>query len=196
MATITRRVVRSARRRGITVRGRRAWGSRQPHVYAWRRIFRRARTPADTVVQHITVTHPKPIELAAREVERIGMERFGSGVSYNFLVHMQTGEVAVGQPLDAKGTHTLNEKRVPGYSYDQNLVARAIAVIGMPDTPLSAKAQSAIEGLLAAMIAEKAITPGFDYDPHSKFAWKDCPCDPTRDRMPDILRAARRGASP
>jgi hypothetical protein len=74
---------------------------------------------------------------------RIGMERFGSGVSYNFLVHMQTGEVAVGQPLDAKGTHTLNEKRVPGYSYDQNLVARAIRlrpplevrVEGLPERP-------------------------------------------------------------
>lgn len=195
MDTITMRVVRNARRRGVTVLSRRQWGSEQQAVYAWRRKNKPAHQPADTVVQHITVTldhGPLTGDFKAdmRTVERIGMERFGSGVSYNFVVDMATGVVGVGQPLDAKGTHTINDKGVPGYSYDQNLVARAIAVLGMPSDKLAPQAERAIGLLLAAMIEEGAVTPGFDYDPHSKFAWKDCPCDSTRNRMPAIRAAA------
>jgi hypothetical protein len=190
MASLTTRVVRNARRRGVTVYDRKDWGSRSQARYAWRRIFRRAKSPADTVVQHITVTHPGPIKEGMRTLEDIGNDRFGTGVSYNFGVHMHTGEVGVGQPLDAKGAHTLNDKGVPGYSFDQNLVARAIAVIGMPATPLSDKAEEAIAKLLAAMMDEGAITRSFDYDPHSKFAFKDCPCDPTRNRMGAIRNRA------
>lgn len=191
--TITQRVVRNARRRGVVVLSRRQWGSRLPHVYAWRRIFRRAKQPADTIVQHITVTTPSgDFKADARTVESIGQARFGSGVSYNFLVDMRTGHVAVGQPLDAKGTHTLNDKGIAGYSFDQNLVARAIAVIGQPGTHLSRNAERAIANLIAAMMDEGAVTKDPDYDPHSKFAWKDCPCDATRNRMPAILATAKK----
>lgn len=195
MTTITQRVTWNARRRGVTVLTRGQWGSTEPNVYRWRRKHKPARQPADTVVQHITVTLDHgpltgDFKRDVRTVERIGMQRFGSGVSYNFVVDMRTGMVAVGQPLDAKGTHTINEKRVPGYSRDQNLVARAIAVLGMPNDKLSEEAERAIALLLAALVDEGAITPGFDYDPHSKFAAKDCPCDSTRNRMPAIRSAA------
>lgn len=184
--TITQRVTRNARKRGVTVLSRKQWGSVAGRTYAARRL-RPVKQPADTVVQHITVTKPSGNFAAdCRTVERIGMERFRSGVSYNWLVDMRTGHVAQGQPLDAPGTHTVNDKQVPGFSRDQNYAARAIAVIGMPDTPLSERAQTAITRLLAAMVDEEAITPGFDYVPHSLFAWKDCPCDATRDRMPAI----------
>lgn len=200
MATITTRVVRNARRRGVKVYTRRQWGSRSASTYAARRRLRPARQPADTVVQHITVTSDKAdIKSAMRSLEAIGNARFSSGVSYNFGVHMRTGEVGLGQPLDAKGTHTINDKGVAGFSYDQNLVARAIAVIGMPGTPLSEKAEEAIAQLIAAMIEEGAVTPDPDYVPHSMFAAKDCPCDPTRNRMRAIraralflIRKARR----
>lgn len=196
MSTITQRVVKNARRRGVVVLSRSQWGSKLPHVYAWRRIFRKAKQPADTIVQHITVTTPSgDFKADARTVESIGQARFGSGVSYNWLVDMKTGHVAVGQPLDAKGTHTLNDKGIAGYSYDQNLVARAIAVIGMPGTPLSDAAELAIARLIAAMMDEGAVTKNPDYDPHSKFAWKDCPCDATRDRMYWILSTAKRQAA-
>lgn len=191
MGTITQRVVRRARQRGVTVYTRWQWGSTAGPVYAWRRKFRRhAPPPADTLVQHITVTRRTGIKPDMRLLERIGMQRFGSGVSYNFAVDMRTGEVGVGQPLDAKGTHTLNDKGIPGFSFDQNLVAHAIAVIGMPGDRLSLSAEVAIGKLIAAMIECGVLTRGFDYMPHSAFAWKDCPCDPTRDRMPAIRRAA------
>ena len=202
MPTITSKTVRAARRRGLTVLTHRQWGSKCRALYAQRRrdtargrwgTFRRQ---ADTVAQHITVTLDHgpllgDFKADVRRVEQIGVDRFGSGVSYNWLVDMRTGTVAVGQPLDSKGTHTVNEKGVAGYSYDQNLAARAIAVLGMPGDQLSAKAENAIVQLLAAMVETGAITEGFDYVPHSLFAAKDCPCGPTRDRMPEIREAVR-----
>lgn len=200
MATITTKAVRAARRRGVKVLTRRQWRSRHEAVYAQRRRDTKAgrwgrfRLQADTVVQHITVTldhGPLTGDFAAdvRTVEQIGYERFKSGVSYNWVVDMQTGMVAVGQPLDSKGTHTVNDKGVAGYTHDQNLAARAIAVLGMPGDKLSARAERAIVQLLAAMVDVGAITPGFDYLPHSTFAAKDCPCPPTRARMPAIRAA-------
>ena len=195
MATITQRVVRNARRRGVTVLHHGHWGSKHRLTYALRRRTKRVRSPVDTVVQHITVTLDhgpltRHFKTDMQTVERIGYERFRSGVSYNFVVDMATGMVAVGMPLDAKGTHTVNDKRVPGYSYDQNKVARAIAVLGMPNDELSPEAERSIVSLLAAMVDEGAILRTFDYDPHSKFAAKDCPCDATRSRMPAIRAAA------
>lgn len=195
MATITTRVVRRARRAyGVKVYTHRQWGSAHRAVYAARRRSHPvSRVRADTLVQHITVTRPSgSFKADARTVEGIGMDRFRSGVSYNWLVDMRTGEVAVGQPLDAKGTHTVNDKNQPGFSRDQNAVARAIAVVGMPDTPLSGRAKKSIAGLIAAMIDVGALTPGFDYKPHSFFAFKDCPCDATRDAMPAIVAEAKR----
>ena len=62
----------------------------------------------------------------------------------------------------------------------------------MPGDQLSEKAEDAIVQLLAAMVEVGAITDGFDYVPHSLFAWKDCPCEPTRARMPAIRSAVTR----
>lgn len=189
--TPTQRVVKRLRAKGVTVHTRTEWGSKHGRVYAKRRILKRAKRPADTVVQHITVTRPSgDFKADARSVEAIGYQRFGSGVSYNWLVDMTTGHVAVGQPLDAKGTHTVNLKAVHGFSYDQNKVARAIAVVGMPETKLSDKAEHAIAAILESMIEAGEVTLGFDYEPHSKFAWKDCPCDSTRGRMQAIRKRA------
>jgi hypothetical protein len=198
--TITQRVVKEARKQGATVLTHRQWGSLERGVYATRRRLTREghvgafRREADTCVQHITVTFdtgPLTGDFVRdmRTVERIGKERFGSGFSYNWGVDMRTGMAAVGQPLDAKGTHTVNDKGRQGFSHDQNLVARAIAVVGMPGDDLSRKAENTIAILLRSMVKCNALTPGFDYLPHSFFAEKDCPCDETRDRMSAIRRA-------
>ena len=196
MSTINQRVINRARSKyGLRIYTRSQWGSRYASVYETRRRTKPALQPADTVWQHITVTldhGPLTGDLFAdaRTVERIGYERFGSGVSYNWLVDMTTGDIAEGQPLDAKGTHTVNDKDAPNFSYDQNYAGRAIAVLGMPGDKLSAKAARSIAGLQAAMMDEKAITTHYDYMPHSHVAWKDCPCDPTRNQMGAIRKKA------
>lgn len=203
MPTITQKVVQNARKRGVTVLTQKEWGSNCLDVYASRRLRTRRgewgpfKLKADTLVQHITVTEDSgpltgDFKKDMQAVERIGVQRFGSGVSYNFVVDMKTGDVGVGQPLDSKGTHTVNDKNLAGFSKDQNMVARAIAVLGMPNDTLAPRARWAIAKLIVAMIEEGALTEGFDYMPHSAFAYKDCPCDNTRDLMPKIKSNALR----
>jgi len=196
--TITQKVVRAARKRGVKVYNRNGiggWGSTLRALYAWRRKNKAHSLlplkPVDTVWQHITVTRRSGnFKLDCQLVERIGFDRFGTGCSYNFMVDMTTGEVGVGQPLDAKGAHTLNDFGIAGYTVDQNAVSIAIAVIGMPNYELKPAAFNAIANLIAACIETDAVTKGFDYNPHSLVAAKDCPCDATRDQMDAIQRRA------
>lgn len=196
MSTINSRVIARARSRyGLRVYTRSQWGSGYGSVYETRRRTKPALQPADNLWQHITVTLDHGTLTGdffadVRTVERIGYERFKSGISYNWIVDMTTGDIAEGQPLDAKGTHTVNDKDAPNFSYDQNYAGRAIAVLGMPGDKLSAKAARSIAGLQAAMMDEKAITTHYDYMPHSHVAWKDCPCDPTRNQMGAIKKKA------
>lgn len=193
--TITQKVVKAARARGLKVYTRKQWGTVHEDVYIWRRKNKPhsllPQRPVDTVWQHITVTRRSgDFKADCQLIERIGFERFGTGCSYNFMVDMTTGEIGMGQPLDAKGAHTLNDNHIAGFSFDQNAVSLAIAVIGMPDYKLSGKAEAAISQLIAACIEVGAVTKGFDYEPHSLVAAKDCPCDSTRDRMSAIRHMA------
>lgn len=190
---ITGRVVRNARRKGVTVYTRRQWGSKFPGIYAERRTlkphFLLPQTPADTLIHHITVTldhGPLSSDFFTdmQTIERIGVERFYSGVSYNWVIDMETGEVGLGQDLDVKGTHTVNDKEVPGYSHDQNGVGLAIAFLGMPGQQLTRAAVNSCVQLTAAMIEEEALTETYDSVPHSLFAWKDCPTDAVRTMLP------------
>lgn len=200
--TITQKAVEAARRRGAPVLTHRQWGSKQTGLYTKRRNATKAgvwpgfKLKVDTVVFHITVTFDDgklvgDFKADAQEVERIGVDRFGSGVSYNWLIDMQTGMVGVGQPLDSKGTHTVNDKNVRGYSKDQNLVARAIAFMGMPGDKLSDEAVESAVDVLMGMWEAGVITDDPDILPHSLFAAKDCPTDAVRDKLPEIRRRFR-----
>lgn len=205
MPTITQDVVRAARARGLTVLTRDQWGAVHEDVYAWRRENKPHALlpgrPVDTMWQHITVTldhGPLTGDFKAdvRTIERIGYDRFRSGISYTWVVDMRTGMIAQGMPLDAKGTHTVNAKGIAGFSYDQNAVALSIAVLGMPSDRLSSVAENAIAQLLAAHIDAGVLTRTFDYVPHSLVAAKDCPCDATRNRMDEIRAAALKATEP
>lgn len=202
MANLTTTAVRKIRRRGTVVLSRKQWGSKEAATYrARRQLTRRGHwkgfvMKADTVVFHITVTFDTGKLLGdfkrdMQTVERIGKERFNSGFSYNFGIDMATGMAGVGQPLDSKGTHTINDKMNEGYSFDQNLKARAVAFVGMPGTPLSEEAVETAIDILVGMWEAGAITAGFDLKPHSFFTEKDCPTDAVRERMPEIERRAK-----
>lgn len=190
------RVVRNARKRGVVVLTRKQWGSLYPHIYKERRKTHPVTVKeADTLWQHITVTFDSgeligDFKADMRTIERIGVERFGSGFSYNAAVDMKTGMVGMGQDLLTKGTHTVNDKSVKGFSFDQNAVARAVAFLGMPGDKLSLVAREATAQFIAAMIDEGALTLSFDYVPHSLVAYKDCPTDAGRAAMPWILKRA------
>lgn len=190
------RVVRNARKRGCVVLTRKQWGSLYPHIYKERRKTHPVTVrEADTLWQHITVTFDTGVLIGdfktdMRTIERIGVERFGSGFSYNAAIDMRTGMIGMGQDFLTKGTHTVNNKSVPGFSYDQNAVARALAFLGMPGDKVSFEAREATAQFIAAMIDEGALTLGFDYVPHSLVAPKECPTAAGRAVMPWILKRA------
>lgn len=194
--TLDARVRRNASKRGVVILTHKQWGSKLVALYQKRLITHPVTAKmADTLWQHITVTRddgtlPGDFRSDMQEVERIGAERFGSGFSYNFGIDMQTGMVGQGQLLLAKGTHTVNDKGIPGYSYNQNLVSRAIAWIGMPGDQISDAAKESAAQLIAAMIDEGALTDDPDYNPHSLVAAKDCPTNAGRAAMPWILARA------
>lgn len=187
MANINQRFISSLRRKGLTVRTRRQWGNKSPVYQIRRKTKPHNAFPSDTVVQHITVTHDYlDVKKSMRLLHTIGMQRFGSGVSYNIAISMKTGRIGIGMPLDAKGTHTVNYKAVPGFSYDQNKVALAIAFIGQPGDKLDERAIHSCSEVIKSLMEVGALTRGHDYVPHSIFAAKDCPTDEVRNHMEEI----------
>jgi hypothetical protein len=197
MASTQKAFIRRLRKvYGVNVRTRAQWGTKHRATYWQRLVTRPAKVPVDTIVEHITVTFDDGkftgnFDADCREVERIGWERFGSGVSYNFLVDQKTGMVGIGQDLRAKGTHTVNDKNKHGYSHDQNKVARAIAWIGVPGNQLSEVAVTTHVKIIACLMDTGHCTADPDYLPHSFFAAKDCPTDTARNKLPAILRRAK-----
>lgn len=199
MTTPTQQVVLAARRRGAPILTHRQWGSKEQSLYAKRRKLTREgyfgafKYKVDTVWIHITVTFDTgPLKGDFKEdmqtVERIGKVKFGSGFSYNWGVDMKTGMGGVGQPMDSKGTHTINYKGVKGYSKDQNLKSRAIALVGMPGDKLSDEAIETVIDILVAMWETDQLTDDPDIQPHSLVAEKDCPTQAVRDALPIIRK--------
>lgn len=209
----TVKFIEQARAEGLTVLTRGEWGSRPDgrpwplapdvsDVYQNRREkkphARLPMRPVGTVWQHISVTEDSgdltgDFRQDMQTVERIGFQRFGSGFSYNIAVDMTTGMVGIGQPLDAKGTHTVMRVDREGFTHDQNAVALAIVVIGGCDDKLSAKAERSIVLVLVALVRAGLLTPHFDYKPHN-FAdpGKACPCPTTHNRMDEIYMAVQK----
>lgn len=192
---INKRVYNRIKSLKVPVYTRWQWGNRS-NVYQLRRINKPhkqiPKTPTDTIVGHITVTNDGDIKESMQLLHKIGMERFGSGVSYNFAISMKTGEVGIGMPLDAKGTHTNNDKHVPNFSSNElNYYSVAIAFIGVPGDVPTKKAIRAAEVIIASMMLEKACTVNPDWVPHSLFAAKECPTDAVRSVMPLIFQGAK-----
>lgn len=203
MVSVTRKFRDEAASLGLTVYTRKGWGSSLGAVYAWRLLWRRHKLlpgkPCDTLWQHITVTKDtgctsKSFKEDVKTLEKIGYSRFGSGISYNLAWDMKTGEFALGQPFSAKGTHTVNNKHIPNYSFDQNAVSIAICAIGMPGDKPTEEAANALSKCITALILAGILTHGFDYNPHSMVAYKDCPTQAIRDIMPSVGQRARRRA--
>lgn len=187
-------VIRRLRAGGYKVRTREQWGSTEAETYAYRLRTKPVDFPVSHMFAHITVTKKNGNE-GAREVEQIGMERFGSGVSYQWLVDHETHTIFEGQPLAAKGTHTVNDKRVPGFPMPPescNYVGHAVAFMAVPGDEFCDECAEMFAAIMAAEKIEDVLRDDARYHPHSKFAAKDCPTDAVRDQLPEIHRMAVR----
>lgn len=203
----TDELVAALRRRGVEVLEHADWGSTHVGLYVDRLTTRPhgllPGTPVDTLWNHITVTEDDgtligDFKADCREVERIGFQRFGTGVSYNFLVDANATKprIAIGAFLEAKGSHTQNDKGIAGFSNDQNLVALAVAWVGVPGNKLNAHALTAMVQLRGALIEVGALTTTYDDVPHSLVAAKECPTGELRDRLPELRRLGLLAAQP
>lgn len=203
MRNVNRALLREVRRHDTQVLTRRQWGSKHQRLYQLRRVIKRhfvlPKRPVGTLWFHITVTPDTGLSRLSfkhdmQTVERVGYVRFKTGFPYNFGWDLRTGMIGVGMPLDAKGAHTVMNKTVVGYSYDQNGVALAIAGIGNVGDKPTDEAITELVKLVGSLILSRVLTYDFDFNPHSMAAYKDCPTDPLRDIMPNVLRRAKRMA--
>lgn len=183
-----KRIIRELRAAGFTVLSRKEWGSRHRPLYQRRRAYRHCPGRAKCFIAHVTVTD-RTDDFAAdvRLVERVGYERFRTGIRYNYAVDQRTGTIAIGMPHDAAGAHTLNDKGIDGFPDNLNAYGHGIAWIGnVGDRP----SQECLDAFAAIVAAEKkhgAARDDAPIYPHSKFAWKECPLTAMAKALPSVL---------
>lgn len=108
-------------------------------------------------------------------LHNIGVQRFGSGISYNFAI-MPTGNIYEGMPLDVKSTQS-------GHTVDANYVEAAVVFVGnyeaekmpqpMVDAAVRLHADLHVEGYVADMKAHW----------HSQVYATSCPGQHAKARM-------------
>lgn len=177
------------------MRTREQWGA--VHDYT---THRQVETPATQLFLHITVTRPSdhPDDDAhARYVERIGIRRFGIGISYNALV-MPGGLLYEGQPVDRRGAHTVNSYgiqtcpthggsvRTRAGGTNLNYSARAIALARMESDPVTDADVEACAQWGASLIQQGHVIPDVVWHGHRDVKGKSCPGDKAYARIPDI----------
>lgn len=178
------------------VRTRAEWGAKYESIYQKRRKDMPVSLPARYFLQHISVTFDTGTLVGdfyedMQTLERIGYQRFGSGISYNWGVDAKTGMIGEGMPLDAKGTHTINEKNIPGYPFNLNYYGHAIAIIGMPGVVPSAECIKSVGAIIRAEWDTGVATRNCPYLPHNFFANKECPTQNIVNIMDDAYRIAQ-----
>lgn len=174
------------RAQGLEFHTREQWGA--VHNYADRPPVH---IPGSYLFLHISITQD-PDDLAGHEddrmrtLERIGTARFKSGISYNWAV-FDTGRQWEGQPLDRKGTHTVNDKHVPGYPY--NLNYHGFAVV-LPQLLPDEVTDEQVDGVarFGAACRRARLTTATEFLPHQMFANKTCPGAKAMRRLPEINR--------
>lgn len=177
---------------GYKIRTRGEWGSKELSNYAWRLRTKPVDFPVSYGFVHISVTKEHG-DAGMRLIERIGQDRFGTGCSYNWVVDHKTDHtIYLGQPLAAKGAHTVNEKGVGHFPYNLNYHGHAVAFMGMVEDEVCDECIDTIAAIFAAEKLEDVMRIGDNIFPHRKFAAKSCPGDKLYARMRDISDAVRR----
>lgn len=150
--------------------------------------------PADFHFLHITVTHDTDTiregAAGARQVESFGLST-PPMVSYQDLVTNE-GRYFQGQDYGTKGTHTINDKNVPGFPNDLNLRGYAAAIMqNVGDAVTDAQVET-LAKVFAARELLGLVRRGAPIFPHRKFAFKLCPGDRAVARLDEIDRLKRK----
>lgn len=188
-----RAVMWRLRRAGVEVYNRKQWGTVREGAYVKRRKTHPMPSgPADYHFLHITVTPDTDTVLegkyGARKVESYGLST-PPMVSYQDLTTNE-GKYFQGQDYGTKGTHTVNDKRIPGFGTDKDLNLRgyALAIMQNVNDEVSDIQVEVIARVFAARELSGWVKKGAPVYPHRKFAAKACPGDKAVARLPEIIR--------
>jgi hypothetical protein len=145
-------------------------------------------TPALYHFLHITVTEdtdfPADGKEAAKKVETFGLST-PPMVSYHDLVTNE-GRYFAGMPYGVKGTHTINDKDVPGFPHDLNLWGYATALMQNVQDEVTDVQVELVAMIAAAREIEGKTVRGAPIYPHRMFDWKACPGDKAMARLDEI----------
>ena len=182
---------------GVEVYDREDWGSPQERAGAYARRRRTHPLPAGPAAfhfLHITVTRDtdtvKDGAAGARQIEGYGYSS-PPMVSYQDLVTNE-GRVYEGQDYGTKGTHTVNDKLVPGFPKDLNLAGYATALMQNVADQVTDEQVRVVAMIFAARELAGVVRRGAPIYPHRKFAWKSCPGDKAVARLDEIARLRTR----
>lgn len=176
---------------GIECYTREEWGSVRPEAYIRRRVTHPMPDgPADYHFLHITVTSDtdtvKEGKAGARQIESYGLST-PKMVSYQGLT---TNEARYfqGQDYGTKGTHTVNDKNVPGFPKDLNKEGYAVALMQNVGDKVSDEQVDLLARIYAAEELVGFVKKGAPIYPHRKFAYKACPGDLAVARLDEIQK--------
>lgn len=190
---------RKLREQGLTFRTRTEWGARESYLSE-----RTCDSVAAAFFLHIAVVDD-PSDLlgtedeVARNVERIGQSRFGSGMSYNVLA-FNTGRLYEGQPLTRRGTHTVNTFRrdvcpvhggpmtgpVTSTGYNLNVNVRALCLPQQVDDAVTDEQLDAAARWAAAQIRAGLARRDARWHGHRCVTAKACPGQRAFDRIDEL----------
>ena len=185
-------VINLLRTAGVECFTRAEWGSPQERAGAYAR--RRDTHPMPPVPAayhflHITVTADTDTvaegAVGARQVETYGYSS-PPQVSYQDLITNE-GRYFQGQDYGTKGTHTVNDKAVPGYPRDLNLYGCACALMQNVGDEVTDEQVRLVAMVFAAELAGW-VRRGAPVLPHRMFAAKSCPGDRAMARIDEIRR--------
>lgn len=176
---------------GVEVHTRDDWASPQQAAGAYAR--RRGTHPmfvekARYGFLHVTVTPDTDTipegAAGARKIETYGYST-PPMVSYQLLVTNE-GRVYEGQNFGVKGTHTINDKAVPGFPRDLNGYGYAVALMQNVGDEVTDEQVDVVAMCFAAMKIDGEMERDAPILPHLKFANKACPGPLAMARLPEI----------
>lgn len=184
-------VVRMLRAAGVECHTRKDWDSPRERDgdYAQRALTHpMPDSPASYHFLHLSVTRDSDTILegaaGARQIETYGYSR-PPMVSYQDLVTNE-GRYFQGQDYGTKGTHTVNDKAVPGFPRDLNLHGYALALMQNVEDEVTDVQVDVTAKVFAARELLGLVKRGAPIYPHRMFAAKACPGDLAVARLDEI----------
>ncbi|HEV7722060.1 MAG TPA: N-acetylmuramoyl-L-alanine amidase [Iamia sp.] len=158
----------------VAIRPRSAWGAKNSNGAG------PASLPAtDGAFLHHSDGKAKNGPEVVRDLERVGQERFGAGISYTFAISPD-GTIWEGHSIDRRGSHTLNH----------NKLGRGIVLMGIySTTPPSAGQKEAVAQLLAHGVRH-GWWPSTRLRGHREVRATECPGEAAFVTIPSIVARA------